>query len=317
MSKSLVWIQIPNHSLRSTACPDHSEKQPNSTKYSYGNFPRPRLIKNDTIMELQTILNADYLDIIYDHRNKSYGGYELRKHYGQRLARAAAILLLSLTGLACLALLRKPTAPVTTEVARTLVTKFTQITLPQKIEKPKIEKATPPPAQQVETRTLTNPVITDDPIPDDKHMTKQDDLHNAQVGTSNIDGPANATASAATHTTVDGTSTIGDAPPAPKPPVTFGPQMPEFSGDMHAYLSSHLRYPAMARENGIEGQVVIRFVVNEDGSVSDATVVRSIGGGCDEEALRIVRSMPKWKPGKQNGTPVKVFFSLPIRFELH
>lgn len=267
-------------------------------------------------MELQTILNADYLDIIYDHRNKNYGGYELRKHYGQRLARAAGIIVLSLTGLACLAMLRKPDIPEAQFIAPILVTKLTD----QKLlvfEKPKAVQTTPPPAEKVKTKVFTKPVITNEPIPDDKHMTKRDDLHDATVGTSNTSGPASTTGTSANNNTIGGPGTITEAPPPPKAPLIFASQMPEFVGDMRAFLGGHMLYPAIARDNGIEGQVIIRFVVNEDGSVSDATVVRGMGGGCDEEALRIVRAMPRWKPGKQNGTPVKVFFTLPIKFELH
>ena len=74
--------------------------------------------------------------------------------------------------------------------------------------------------------------------------------------------------------------------------------------------------PAVAKDNGIEGKVYIKFVVNEDGSVSQAQVVRGIGGGCDEEALRVVKDMPKWKAGKQRGKNVKVWYTLPVYFKL-
>ena len=72
----------------------------------------------------------------------------------------------------------------------------------------------------------------------------------------------------------------------------------------------------MARESGTKGRVVIRFVVNEDGSVSNLTVMKGIGSGCEEEAIRVIKGMPKWRPGKQNGKAVKVFFTLPINFVL-
>lgn len=93
-------------------------------------------------------------------------------------------------------------------------------------------------------------------------------------------------------------------------------QMPEFIGDVRAYLSDKLQYPAEAKDNGIEGRVVVRFVVRADGSITDASVLQGIGGGCDEEALRVIRAMPKWKPGRQYGKPVDVWFNLPIMFKL-
>jgi protein TonB len=92
--------------------------------------------------------------------------------------------------------------------------------------------------------------------------------------------------------------------------------MPSADYDWQAYLGRNLRYPEAAREINIEGKVMVRFVVNEDGSISDVEVLRGIGGGCDEEAKRVVAGMPKWKPGKQEGKAVKVYFMLPISFKL-
>jgi protein TonB len=82
------------------------------------------------------------------------------------------------------------------------------------------------------------------------------------------------------------------------------------------YLQDNIRYPAIARESGIQGTIYITFVVERDGSITDVKVLRGIGGGCDEEAIRVVQNMPKWTPGKQRGRPVRVQFSMPIRFTL-
>jgi protein TonB len=82
------------------------------------------------------------------------------------------------------------------------------------------------------------------------------------------------------------------------------------------YLSDNIKYPQIAKESGIQGTVYITFVVERDGSVTDIKVMRGIGGGCDEEAIRVVQSMPKWMPGKQRGKPVRVQFNMPIKFTL-
>ncbi|MEK7255733.1 MAG: energy transducer TonB, partial [Bacteroidota bacterium] len=82
------------------------------------------------------------------------------------------------------------------------------------------------------------------------------------------------------------------------------------------YLYGNIKYPTIARENGVEGTVVIRFVVEKDGSISAAQIVRDIGAGCGQEALRVVNTMPKWNPGKQLGRPVRVQFNLPVKFKL-
>lgn len=95
--------------------------------------------------------------------------------------------------------------------------------------------------------------------------------------------------------------------------------MPSFPGGQAAlmnYLSSNLKYPVAAREMGVSGRVFLTFVVEKDGSVTDIQVLRGIGGGCDEEAVRVVKSMPKWIPGKQRNVPVRVRFNLPVKFTL-
>ena len=83
-----------------------------------------------------------------------------------------------------------------------------------------------------------------------------------------------------------------------------------------SYVSSKIKYPAIARENGLEGKVVVQFVVERDGSISNANIVRDIGGGCGAEALRVVNDMPNWVPGRQRSVPVRVKFTLPVKFGL-
>ena len=116
-------------------------------------------------------------------------------------------------------------------------------------------------------------------------------------------------------------------PPAlPEDPIDDGEEVypiveeqPEFPGGEQArmaFLRDNIRYPHLAREAGIQGMVFITFVVERDGSISNVQVLRGIGGGCDEEAVRVVRMMPRWTPGKQLGRPVRVQFSMSIRFTL-
>src|SRR6202012_3744734 len=102
------------------------------------------------------------------------------------------------------------------------------------------------------------------------------------------------------------------AAPVQDKPFTFVQQMPAPPYDITAYLQKNLHYPDAARDNNISGRVMVQFVVNEDGSIGNVQVLRGIGGGCDEEAKRVVSSMPNWKPGKQEGKAVKVYYTLPI-----
>ncbi len=95
--------------------------------------------------------------------------------------------------------------------------------------------------------------------------------------------------------------------------------MPEYPGGISAlyqYISDQIRYPTMAKELGIQGKVFVTFVIEPDGTVSGVAVLRGIGGGCDEEAVRVVKSLPRWKAGKQRGVPVRVRCKLPVKFTL-
>jgi len=104
-----------------------------------------------------------------------------------------------------------------------------------------------------------------------------------------------------------------------KPVFTIVEEMPSFPGGEDArnkFLAENIKYPQQASENGIQGTVYVSFVVDSKGNVTDVKVLRGIGGGCDEEAIRVVRSMPQWHPGKQNGKQVRVLFNMPIYFRL-
>lgn len=96
-------------------------------------------------------------------------------------------------------------------------------------------------------------------------------------------------------------------------------QMPSFMGNedaLYAYVSKNIIYPLKAKENNIQGRVVVRFIIEKDGNVSNIEILRKLGFGCDEEVIRLIKSMPKWFPGKQNGKPVRVHFTMPISFIL-
>ena len=114
------------------------------------------------------------------------------------------------------------------------------------------------------------------------------------------------------------------AQPEPKPEVEnkvfdVVEQMPSFPGGMQAlmeYLGNNVKYPVVAQENGVQGRVVVSFVVERDGSITDVKVVRSVDPSLDKEAVRVVKSMPRWIPGKQNGQAVRVKYNVPVAFRL-
>ncbi len=102
-------------------------------------------------------------------------------------------------------------------------------------------------------------------------------------------------------------------------PFVFAEQMPQFPGgkdSLNLYLHNNVKYPNKALEMEIEGTVIVNFLINEDGEISQAKVTTGIGGGCDEEALRVINKMPKWVPARQSGIAVPIYYLLPVNFKI-
>ena len=261
------------------------------------------------------MLQADYLDIIFDNRNKTYGGYELRKHYNNRVKKAGLFALLGVTAVfsfSFIAANRAPKEGLTGSARPTVINVIDYPPPPPPKEMPKILPPPTPPAT-VKTNIFNIPKITDEDIKPDEHMTEVKDLANSSPGritdTGSIDATMVTSVKSGTATHVVATAEVAGPP-------RWVEQMPLFPGDMQKYLGNIIRYPEAARAGNIQGRVIVEFIVSEDGSVTHARVTRGIGGGCDEEALRVVGAMPKWKPGRQNGIPVKVLYTIPIKFQL-
>lgn len=261
-------------------------------------------------MDQKKILQADYLDIIFDNRNKAYGGYELRKTYDRRVKKGVGFLMLGVSAIASFSFINvEPKA----DKAKPIDYVSNPVDLaPPPPPKNITPTPPPPPAPPTKTAIFTPPkIVENEEVKPDNSMTEVSKLHDINIGTRNNDSGENIIAP-----TGDGDRRVVVATEPPKTSIpVFVEQMPEFKG-MQEYLANHINYPAAARESNIQGRVAVTFVVNEDGSISDAKVTRGIGGGCDEEALRVIRAMPKWKPGRQNGAALKVMFTQAITFKL-
>jgi protein TonB len=249
-------------------------------------------------------------EIVFEHRNKEYGAYELRKRYNKHMNTAfiiaISVFVISVSIPAIMDFL-DTLAPIEadTNVELTLVD---APPLDKDVPPPPPPPDPPPPVQ--ETIKFTPPVVTEEPI-DEKDIPPPQDEIKVQVGTETKEG----TGDIELPTEGDGKEEVE----APQQIFTIVEQMPEFPGgeeELFKYLGKNIKYPSMARENGITGTVYVTFVVEGNGEISDVKKLRGIGGGCDEEAMRVVKAMPSWKAGKQNGKSVRVQYNLPIKFTL-
>ncbi len=269
------------------------------------------------------ILKRDWIDIVFEGRNKEYGAYDLRKDNVKHTNKAIIIgcLLFSLAiGSPIIIKYLKGFAPEDNNVAKK--ERLTEVVLAT--PPPVDEKAPPPPPPveppppKVDQVRFPPPVVKpDDQVAEEEPPTVKD-LEKADPGQKTVKGNPDAEISI-------NVSTFGDGPINQEKTedtnqiFTNVEVLPSFPGGLEQFgkfLGKNLRYPPVARDAGIQGRVFLQFVVEKDGSLTDIKVVRGIGGGCDEEAVRVLKSSPKWNPGVQNGRNVRVSYTIPIFFQL-
>lgn len=273
-------------------------------------------------MESSKILQADVLDIIFEKQNKKYGAYELRKNYHKRVRKAMiivatlAFMVSSIPLIAGLLLedghvvpTHKPPVPFNPDLPP----------VPPPVIPP-VHPPTPPPANTAQLMN-TKPVITRaDSVADDELPQKQKDLSQANFGAKRIEGPEGNPLQPGEGKTNTNLPVIENPPVVEKTyDITILEQLPEFPGGeeaMMAFLKTHLQYPKRALEAGENGKVVLEFVVDKEGKISEIDFLRKAGFGFDDEAKRVMGLMPEWKPGKINGQAVKARYQIPIVFEL-
>jgi len=283
-------------------------------------------------MEINHILQSDYLDLLFDNRNKQYGSYELRKHYSSRMLTALGIMLLAVSSAVVGPYLysRVFPDPVMADVVtepKVTTTEVTKVIFEQKrveVPPPKAKAKVDQPNQSVtKTTTYTIPkVVSNNNVV--KPITPTESITDA-VGL--VTNPGNNGTEIATTTKAPVGPPGGVTTPETETGVTGGGAvrkeadvMPEYPGGMQAllsYLQKNIRYPSDAVASEKQGRVVLRFVVNEFGAIEDIQVVRSLFASCDKEAIRVVKAMKAWKPGLVAGKPVKVYYTLPVTFMMN
>ena len=285
------------------------------------------------------LYDPKWVDMVFADKNKAYGAYQLRKSVSQRNIKALVILLVAaFIGGGYLAYqIKKHKDELAAQEAYAAKMELAALEQAKKeqAERKKQQKKEEPkkvePEKVVpETRAtvkFTAPVIKDDKdVKEEMPPMVKMNRETKAIGTETKDGveDRNIVADRSTVATPEQIIPKIEKPvaEAPKEDIekkifTFAEQQPTFKGNVQAWLTSHLNYPASAADNNIQGKVVVKFVVGRDGSVSRAEVVRGVDPALDREALRVVNSMPKWNPGMNNGQPANVWFQLPITFKLN
>ena len=269
------------------------------------------------------LISNEWTDLVFEGRNQAYGAYKLRKGTTKRniwsliiVTLAAVLLFLGLQ------LQKMVEANKTVENTQAVeLSSLEQKKKEAKVEKKEIIKTEP---EKVVEKVKSSVKFTAPVIKKDREVKEEDEIKLEEVEKSN---------KAIGSFTVEGNDEVGgevlkakDEIKAPEPPkheenkiFTVVEQMPMYPGGDAAlmqYLSSNIHYPAVAAENGVQGRVVVGFVVERDGSITDVNVMRSVDPSLDREAVRVVKNMPRWTPGKQNGSAVRVKYQVPVTFRL-
>ena len=271
------------------------------------------------------LVAGDWVDLVFEGKNQAYGAYRLRKGTTKRnivaiiAVLAAGIVIFSFVAIKSIVEASQKTVAVT---QTTELSALNQAKKKAEVkQKPKVNVEPEKVVERVKSSVkFTAPVIKkDEEVKPEDEIKTQTELMNTKtaIGALNVTGnDENAGAVLQLKQAV--------AQPEPKPVeetkvFEVVEQMPSFPGGdaaLMAYLRDNMKYPVVAAENGVQGRVVVSFVVERDGSITDVKVARSVDPSLDREAVSVVKGMPHWIPGKQNGSAVRVKYNVPVSFKL-
>ena len=271
------------------------------------------------------LVAGDWVDLVFEGKNQAYGAYKLRKDTTKRniiamlSILAAAVLVFSIVAIKSVIEANRG------KVDATQVTELSALNQPKKQaevkQKPKVNVEPEKVVERVKSSVkFTAPVIKrDDQVKPEDEIKTQEEIMSTKTAIGALDVKGNDDAAGEVLKIKEAV-----AQPEPNPEVETKifevvEQMPSFPGGDAAlmkYLQENVKYPVVAQENGVQGRVVISFVVERDGSITDVKVARSVDPSLDREAQRVVKSMPNWIPGKQNGSAVRVKYNVPVSFRL-
>jgi periplasmic protein TonB len=263
------------------------------------------------------IFQPYWLELLFSHRNQEYGAYQLRQQYNRRMTLAGLLTI----GLVLFAYLGTIFAKKVLRENETIMGTIVEVSPPpeDKPLPPPPPPVTPPPPPQQATIEFVVPKPTiDELVTEEELPPTQAEMKDLAISTKTTEGDPNGVPEGLLEVPEEAPEEVRIAEPPVKEdkPFIVVEQMPAYPENIMGYLAREIKYPRPAAENGIEGTVVIQFVVDKEGNVSNPIVLKDPGGGCGEEALRVVKKMERWNPGKNRGIPVKVLMNLPVRFTL-
>jgi protein TonB len=289
------------------------------------------LYRNVYPMNAINTYSSDFLDILFDGRNKDYGAYDLRRSQDRRVRNAiigtASIAIVIIGGYVLSNRLMAADMHTRFEVDKTTVIRDFTNEVKKEIlatPPPPSHPSTPPPANS-SIKSVTPTITEDDKVRPEDEVPKLDSIGNKTIALSSNVGAEDGVDMGSLLGTPGGTGVVAIGPTSTGPDHTTVFNTieipPAFPGGMDAlsrFLSKNIRYPHMASESGIEGRITVQFIVDWEGNITGVqTTGAKVGAGLEEEAMRVVKIMPKWKPGRQNGQSVNVRYSLPVGFHLN
>ena len=262
--------------------------------------------------------SEEWCDIVFEGKNKSYGAYKMRQTSPNRHARAFVAGILIIAFLAYLPALVEVVKSFRPHEKMTEVTTLSNLKVEDQVKEENIQRQTeapPPPALKTTMKFAELEIVNDAEVKEGDELKSQEDLASSKATISVADVKGNDDEHG-----VDIQDLQNHAIAVEDKPLMSAEQMPVFPGGDEAltkFIQDHLRYPSTAQEMGVKGRVTVRFVVSRTGEVTDVQIARGLDDACDKEAMRVVKLLPKWIPGKQSGRNVPVYFTLPINFVLN
>ena len=276
-------------------------------------------------MEAKILPFSSLNDIVFEGRNKAYGAYALRQNYNRQLLKAAVISFSSTLGLFGLFFMAVQSDPDSLNLPDKMIDNnqvyelmpeplLPKAILPEPV-KPDLEynKAIATPKVTATTAFKEIKIVSDNTV-DTDDIPSQTDFTHSHPGINNLAGESGLNNNNAVGKEAGQTNITDET--APFLAVEQMPEFPDGLAAMYKFINKNLRYPAQAQAQGLEGNVILTFVIGTSGQITDIKVLQDIGGGAGEEAQRVIGKMPNWRPGRQNKKAVPVRFTLPIRFKL-